>query len=295
MTSTIAAGATPPYARETWRTLEPYHGAVYFSPEAHARYGELGSAGQAAYFASRSAALGPASAELTAATFYNFNPVAVHAALPAAWDAAPPSAFLAARLRGIDATLRRVLGEDITSVRLRRAAELARRGAEAALPHLHGRPLFAAHAALPWPDEPHLVLWHAQTLLREFRGDGHVQALLAAGLNGIEALVTHAATGEIAAETLRTTRSWAPQEWARAADGLRERGWLTNAADLVLTSEGRERRAAVERVTDRLAAVPYTTLGPDACEELRDLVRPYSLALARDLMPWAVERLGRSL
>ena len=221
--------------------------------------------------------------------------MAVHAALPAAWDAAPPAAFLAARLRGIDATLRRVLGADITSERLRRAAELARRAAEAARPLLHGRPLFAAHAALPWPDEPHLVLWHAQTLLREFRGDGHVQALLAAGLNGIEALVTHAATGAVAAETLRTTRSWAPQEWARAADGLRERGWLTDEAEPALTSEGRERRAAVERVTDRLAAVPYTTLGPDACEELRDLVRPYSLALAQDLMPWAVERLGRSL
>ncbi|MFH8572514.1 hypothetical protein [Streptomyces sp. NPDC017993] len=289
-----AADATPPYARQTWQTLEPYHGAVYFSPEAQARYGELGSSGQAAYFASRAAALGPAPAELVIATFYNFNPVAVRAALPAAWETAPPAAFLAARLRGIDATLRRVLGEDIASTRLRRAAELARRAAEAAQPLLQGRPLFAAHAALPWPDEPHLVLWHAQTLLREFRGDGHIQALLGAALNGLEALVTHAATGAVPAETLRTTRSWSPQDWARATDGLRERGWLTDDADLVLTAEGRERRATVERVTDRLAAEPYTSLGPDACEELRDLARPYSRALAQDLMPWAVERLDRS-
>src|SRR5512132_3432075 len=33
-----------------------------------------------------------------------------------------------------------------------------------------GRPLFAAHATLPWPDRPHLALWHAATLYREFRG-----------------------------------------------------------------------------------------------------------------------------
>ncbi|MDG4858645.1 hypothetical protein P8605_10860, partial [Streptomyces sp. T-3] len=166
-----------------------------------------------------------------------------------------------------------------------------RRAAEAASAHLHGRPLFAAHAALPWPDEPHLVLWHAQTLLREFRGDGHVMALLDAGLNGIEALVTHAAAGPVGAETLRTTRSWSPQEWTAAVEGLRARGWLTSAPEPTFTPEGKDHRSAVEETTDRLAAVPYTTLGPDACAELRDLVRPCSRALSAELMPWALERL----
>jgi len=32
-------------------------------------------------------------------------------------------------------------------------------------------------------------------LLREYRGDGHIAALVAHGLSGIEALITHIATG----------------------------------------------------------------------------------------------------
>ena len=33
-----------------------------------------------------------------------------------------------------------------------------------------GRPLYAGHADLAWPDAPHLVMWHALSLLREHRG-----------------------------------------------------------------------------------------------------------------------------
>ncbi len=42
-----------------------------------------------------------------------------------------------------------------------------------------------------------LALWHAATVLREHRGDGHVAALVAAGLDGRQALVTMAATGAV--------------------------------------------------------------------------------------------------
>ncbi|MFE0513675.1 hypothetical protein ACFW2E_28120, partial [Streptomyces sp. NPDC058964] len=160
--------------------------------------------------------------------------------------------------------------------------------AEAAVPHQHGRPLFAAHAALPWPDEPHLVLWHAQTLLREFRGDGHLAALLGAGLSGIEALVTHAAAGDYGADTLRKSRAWSREQWTEAVEGLRARGWLAEGSDLACTEEGTRRREVIERTTDELAVLPYAALGPAACAELRSLVRPFSLALAKELLPWAV-------
>lgn len=174
-------------ARQTWRTLEPYHGAVYFSPEAAGQYAQLGVDAKTGYFASRSAALGAAPADLVIATFYNFNPQLVRRAIPAAWEAATPQRFAAARLTAVDAMLRRILGTDVSTPALTRAAELARAAAEVAVRHPQGRPLFAAHAALPWPSPPHMVLWHAQTLLREFRGDGHVAALLTAGLSGLEA------------------------------------------------------------------------------------------------------------
>ena len=44
---------------------------------------------------------------------------------------------------------------------------------------------------------PLLVLWQAATILREHRGDGHVAALVVAGLDGCEAHVSFVATGAV--------------------------------------------------------------------------------------------------
>lgn len=273
--------------RRTWRTLEPLHGMIYFSPEASAAYESLGLSGRMGYFASRAAALGPVPAETVIATFYNFNPDLVRQAIPAAWQIASPADILAARLESADATLRRVLGDAVGSPEMSRAAELARRAAETVAGELSGRPLYAAHTALPWPETPHLVLWHAQTLLREYRGDGHLAALLTAGLSGIEALVTHAATGAVTPEVLRSTRGWPKADWAAAVQRLEERGWLLEGS---LTEEGRRRREEIEEATDRMGMAPYTALGAEGCEELRSLARPWSKMVVAELMPWAAGR-----
>ncbi|KDN16928.1 SCO6745 family protein [Amycolatopsis rifamycinica] len=277
-------------ARRTWRILEPYHGMIYFAPEATAAYEKLGLTGRAGYFASRSAALGAVPAPVVVATFHNFNPVLVRTSISAAWSATDPAAVLAARHAAADRTLRGVLGEAIGSPEMRRAATLSREAAETVAEDVAGRPLFAAHAALPWPAEPHLVLWHAQTLLREYRGDAHIAALLTAGLSGIEALVTHAASGAVPAETLRTSRAWSEEDWARAVAGLRARDWLTDDADLTFTPAGAARRAEIEKATDQNSVTPYAHIGESACAELQALVRPYSRALAEELMPWMLAR-----
>src|SRR4051794_33948806 len=141
---------------------------LYFAPEAVAAYGELGLRGRAGYFASRSAALGAVPAPVVVATFYNFNPVLVGESIADAWSATEPAAVLAARYAAADQALRGTLGDAITPSERRRAADLLRAAAETVTGDVTGRPLFAAHAALPWPAEPHLVLWHAQTLLREY-------------------------------------------------------------------------------------------------------------------------------
>src|SRR5207302_7438913 len=133
---------------------------------------------------------------------------------------------LGARLDAADAALRRALGEAVGAPEMARAAALARTAAEAVSEHVEGRPLFAAHARLDWPEEPHLVLWHAQTLLREYRGDGHVAALVAAGLDAPEALITHGATATVGMDVLQRSRAWPQEEWRAADDRLRYRGWL---------------------------------------------------------------------
>ena len=139
--------------------------------------------------------------------------------------------------------------------------------------------LFAGHARLDWPDEPHLVLWHAQTLMREYRGDGHVAALTASGLTGIEALVVHAATGEVSARVLKASRAWSDEQWAAGVEAVRSRGWLADGDELCLSTSGAAHRQEVEDTTDRLAVDAYSALGDDACTDLRALARPFSKAI----------------
>jgi hypothetical protein len=270
----------PVVARKTWRSLEPVHGMIYFAPEGAERYEAAGLQGRRmGYFASRAAALGPVPAEAVIATFFNFNPALVRRAIPAAWDLATPARVLGARLEAADLALRRAFGEAIASPGLVEAARLARVAAEAACTRPEGRPLFAAHASLPWPDEPHLVLWHAQTLLREFRGDAHVAALLLEGLSGIESLVTHAASGDVPADTLRVSRAWPEDDWTAAVDGLRSRGLVTAEGELAFTDEGRTQRQRIEDRTDALSVYAYAPLGEDGCTRLRAIGRTFSKAV----------------
>jgi hypothetical protein len=132
---------------------------IYFVPEASRRYAELGLTGMSGYFTSRSAAFGRASADLVIATFYNFSPALVRQSLPAAWDVVTPEQILQARLEAVTEALIRAGIHDLPH--FDETLALARRAAEAACDHPQGRPLFAAHAALAWPDDPLPRLWHA--------------------------------------------------------------------------------------------------------------------------------------
>jgi len=279
MTAPIAARLDPLTARKTWRTLEPVHAAIYFVSEAGEEQDRLGvPRSTGGYFASRAAPMGAVPDTVVVATFFNFEPGYVCEMMDGAWAAATPTEWLDARLRAADRMFPRLVAEPLDDASMTRAVELARAAAERACEMPEGRPLFAGHASLPWPDEPHLALWHAQSLLREFRGDGHIASLIAEGLTAPEALVTHAASGETTADTLRKSRRWSNAAWEAAEDGLRERGWLD--ASGALTTEGRARRQRIEDRTDELAAPAYAAIGEDGCDELRRLVRPVSRQMA---------------
>lgn len=265
----------PVMARKMWRTLEPYHGLVYFAPEASEAYGALGLTGSDGYFASRAAALGAVPAEVVVATFFNFDPRLVARAIPAAWATVAPSALVEVRLDAVGAALRRATGSALDGPDVARAAELARHAAAAC--RAPGRPLYAAHSSLAWPEPDHLVLWHAITLLREFRGDGHIAALVDAGLDGLEALVLHAASGEVPRPALQSSRGWSDAHWDAAVERLRARGLAE--ADGSFTADGAALRQHVEDRTDALAMAPWEALGQEGCDELRQLVRPYSKAI----------------
>ncbi|TQF65461.1 hypothetical protein FK531_21585 [Rhodococcus spelaei] len=258
-------------AGQAARTLDLIHGMSYFAPEANEALVVAGlHPGRMCYFAARSAAMGAVTGAVVAATFYNFNPQLVAKYIPAAWSLASPVQIVAARYRGVDAALRRLLGRDLLdSADLVEASELAATAARA-IPAADGRPLYAAHAETSWPTAPHLVLWHALTLLREYRGDGHVAALQTAGLSGVEALVSHTATGAgFQEEFARTRRGWSEEQWAHARDRLSTRGLLAGSGEL--TAAGLALRERVEAVTDELSFAPWAALGADGAARLLEV------------------------
>ena len=284
MNAEATAGGGSGAARRMWEALETLHMTVYFAPEPRDAYRRAGlRGGWMGYFASRSAAMGPVAAEVVMATFYNFHPRMVRRAIPDAWGFAPPAEVLAARYAGADAALRRLLGRWVDGPEVLEAAALGRQAMDGLEPS--GRPLFAAHATLPWPEVPHLALWHAATLYREFRGDGHVACLTVEGIDGCEAHVLAAGAGQLPGSHLREYRGWSEEEWAAAVGRLRDQVWVE--ADGSLTEAGRVARERREGRTDDLSMPPWRRLGEEGCASLLGLLdRPVRLVVQGGGVPF---------
>ena len=189
-----------------------------------------------------------------------------------------PEAAIRARLDGADRALRRLLADQISGAEITEAAALARRAIEG-IP-THGRPLFAANSDLDWPDDAHLMLWHAATLIREHRGDGHVAALTAPA--SIPAKPTSARSRRAARASRRFSRTavGTTTTWEMGAGLLRNRGWLDG--DGKLTGAGNAGREAIEATTDRLATGPLDRLGAERTARLLALLGPIENELARN-------------
>jgi hypothetical protein len=256
--------------RSGHHALELVHAVIYLTPETGDVLAGLGlEPGRMPYFAGRAAAMGAVGPATVTATFANFSPDLIAESIPRAWSLATPEEIAAARFEGADRVLRRLWGEDVVgSADVVEGARLAREATEGCDPI--GRSLYAGNAALAWPSAPHLVLWHASTLLREHRGDGHVAALVSAGMSGLEALVTHTATGRgFTPKFARTRRGWSVEEWEAAEDRLMARGLLDHDKDL--TTKGQAVRSDVEDHTDAMAMAPWSRLGDDRGERLREI------------------------
>ena len=260
------------------RAIEPLHAHMYFAPEHDEHLGALGlKPGRMSYFAGRAAPMGAVGAGVVTATFYNFSPSLVAHMIPRAWTLATPEQVLAARLELVRASLTRLLGGP-DAVAVPEVAELAgllREACSVLTPE--GRALYAGHADLPWPDEPLLELWHAATLLREHRGDGHIAVLVRSGLSGLDALITHCATGRGFTEpAAKASRGWSDEQWAAARAGLAERGLLDDAG---LTADGEALRARIEAETDALDTAPWQHLGAERTARVIELGKGFSRTL----------------
>jgi hypothetical protein len=278
MVSVEHAAVDPQQVARAYRAVEPLHNHVYFAPETDEHLTAIGlRPGRMCYFAGRAAPMGAVGPGVVTATFYNFSPDLVARHIPRAWTLASPEQVVATRFESARASLTRLLGgpEAAAAPEVGELAALLREACTVLTPE--GRTLFAGHADLPWPDEPLLQLWHGATLLREYRGDGHLTALLRADLSGLEALITHTATGRgFLPEVAKTGRGWTDEQWSAACDALADRGLLDDAG---LTDAGSELRQRIEAETDVLSADPWLNLGPERTARVVELGKALSARL----------------
>ena len=180
------------------------------------------------------------------ALFYNFAPGEVARHIPKVWRTTTPEAAIAARQLGCANALRRILGELVDAPAFARATELLMTAATTA-PY-EGRPMYAALRAIPAPDDVVGRLFHAASLLREHRGDGHIAALMVEGVGGLEAHVLLALGMDMPAEKFGRIHHLPAPQLDAVIDGMRERGLIGN--DGWLTERG-TRRQATGRVAHR--------------------------------------------
>ena len=227
------------------------------------------------YFAGRAAPLGLTPAEVVDALFYNFAPGEVARHIPKVWRTTTPEAAIAARRRGCGKALRRILGDHVDAPPFARATELLVRAATSA--PVEGRPMYAALRALRMPDAKVDRLFHAASLLREHRGDGHIAALMTEGIGGLEAHALVALDMGMRAENFGRIHHLPATQLAAVTDGMRGRGLI--GKDGWLSEQGRSVKRRVESLTDDLAAKPYEILEPGELDELIAALEPLATLL----------------
>ncbi|MEX2504395.1 MAG: hypothetical protein WD378_06060 [Egicoccus sp.] len=273
-------------AHRLWSRLEAIHTVVYFSPivaDAQARVGL--EAGLMSYTAARIGPFGAVGPEVAAGAFYGFSLTALAEVLPAAWEWADPMEVVLATRDAVGRTLAPLC--DGIEDEVARAAELARE--VASLHPIVGRPMAAARAGLPWPDEPHLLLWEATARIRESRGDGHVACLMAAGIEGIESHLLPRGDSDKLRQILSPRRGWTDPEWDAAVRHMAERGLLDG--DGQPTDLGRDLHERIERHTDVLATPPWVAFGEAKTAQLDAAITPLvDRLLETGLLPGVVTR-----
>ncbi len=221
------------------------------------------------------------------ALFYGFDPSFVARAVPSVWSLCSPIEALAARQDGAAEALQAVWATttdaESSAEALERAFEILECACQVASDD--PRPLGLSNASLPWPSNPYGRLWHATTILREHRGDGHIAALLSNGLGPCEATVLRSACSDTKLDSIRSARGWDDDAWDKAGQRLIGRGLLQieqaastglvlpDGTTVLATLNGRELHRSVEELTDVLAAGPFTRLAQDY-GELESILAP---------------------
>jgi hypothetical protein len=205
------------------------------------RLAEFGLDAFESYVWSRAAALGTPTTSVVVSAFGVFEPGHLSAAYERARSKVSRDRVLAAREDGATAGLAAVLtAGDVAPL------------ADALLDAMHplpgtARPLFSGLRQLQVPTDPHGRLWRAADLVREHRGDGHLAAGIAAGLDPVAMNVLTELWAGYSCGEYTATRGFGQEAISACVAELTHRGWASGGR---LTREGAAVRRAVEDATD---------------------------------------------
>jgi len=235
--------------------IEPIAAICWWAEPAYDGYAALGLDFLGGYVWSRACVMGEPDPAVVAAAFAVFEPGALGQLYDGARETCGLAEIRRARETGAVTGLREALG---SPAECGEAVAILRRGSEAIEPA--GRALFAGLRGLAWPREELGQLWHACVMLREARGDGHLAACVAAGVDGLQAnLLTELWVGYDPFE-YTGTRAWSQDAMDAAMAVLAERGLV---ADGALTREGIELRESIEVATDRTMVPAREAIGDE--------------------------------
>jgi hypothetical protein len=138
-----------------------------------------------------------------------------------------------------------------------------------------GKALFAGQLSLDLPGTPLGDAWRNADRLREFRGDAHIAAWVAADIDACEMCLLTEPFWGLKLRTYSRSRGWTDDDFDAAETRLTARGLL---ADGRLSADGRAEREAIEVATDRLCRPMIDALGDDF-DELLALLLPWGVAI----------------
>ena len=249
-------------ARRLRDAIEPIAMHPVWSRQTNEALAEHGLDFFSGYAWGRAAALGQPSPGVVVSSFAVFEPGLISGVYEAGRAACDRDTLLSTRFEATTASLASVLdGIDVAEAASRlhhAAADLDRAG----------RPLYAGLADIAMSDDPIEVLWRSAEMIREHRGDSHIAACVAEGLDPIAmSILTELWVGFGLGE-YSGTRGWTPEALDACTESLRSAGLLDGEA---LSAEGQALRDRIEDATDTAQAQLVGRLGDDVDGLLADL------------------------
>jgi hypothetical protein len=243
----------PAWSRAMLSASEPFTLAMLFSREIRDVVAESGITPATMFIAVRGAPLGRACTAVVTAAFHAMPAEVVAESWSHAWLNTSPERVVEAQHDCLPRTASRTGLPDVVDHRVLQGLADELTDVVAGL-DTSGRVLAAANQSVAAPDEVWARFWRAANTLREYRGDAHIGALVAADLDVAEALALTIAWGseQVDAEMLRTSRRLTDARWDAAIASLSDRGFFTASGQL--TASGRDLRERIEATTDRAAA-----------------------------------------